>query len=205
MDSFLQQAESIDVGQRLRLLRDERNISMRSLAKASGLSANALSMIERGLTSPSVSTLTKLAHAMQVPVTAFFRTDPEKKKVVLCRAGERTRMAFQRGLWEGLGGEFFAGRMEPFLITLETGANSGTHEILHSGSEFVYCLRGKLEYTVDGTVYSLEAGDTLIFAAQLPHTWRNPGPNVVNAIILFSSFEDGDRPGEFHTVYGTVS
>ena len=45
--------ESIDVGKRLRALREERGISMRALARRSGLSANALSMIERGLTSPS--------------------------------------------------------------------------------------------------------------------------------------------------------
>jgi transcriptional regulator with XRE-family HTH domain len=65
-------AVSLDVGARLRELRDERNISMRSLATKSGLSANALSMIERGKTSPSVSTLYKLADALGVPVTSFF-------------------------------------------------------------------------------------------------------------------------------------
>ena len=57
MDLFGKEAISVDVGQRLKALREERGISMRTLARNSGLSANALSMIERGLTSPSISTL----------------------------------------------------------------------------------------------------------------------------------------------------
>jgi transcriptional regulator with XRE-family HTH domain len=188
----------MDVGQRLKALREERGISMRSLARTSGLSANALSMIERGRTSPSVSTLNKLASALEVPVTAFFRIEPDRKKIVHCKAGERTRMPFLRGKWEGLGGESFDGRVESFMVTLETGASSGPHGMLHTGSEFVFCLRGKLEYEIEHERYLLEVGDSLIFAAQLQHRWRNPGPNVVNAIIVISGFEEGERPGDFH-------
>lgn len=198
MDIYGKEAVSIDVGLRLKHLRDERNISMRALARNSGLSANALSMIERGLTSPSVSTLNKLAGALEVPVTAFFRSEPDRTPVVHLKAAQRTRMPFHRGLWEGLGGERFAGRMEAFMITLESNASSGPHGMLHTGSEFVFALRGMVEYEVDGTTYLLEAGDTLIFAAQLLHRWRNPGSTVANAIIVISSFEEGERPGEFH-------
>ena len=71
-------AENIDVGLRLRVLREERGVSMRALARRSGLSANALSMIERGLASPSVSTLNKLAMALEVPIMAFFHSEPRK-------------------------------------------------------------------------------------------------------------------------------
>src|SRR3972149_3670761 len=65
-------AVSVNVGQRLRALREERGLSLRGLAKASELSPNALSQIERGNVSPSVSTLNRLATAMGMPVTAFF-------------------------------------------------------------------------------------------------------------------------------------
>ena len=198
MDILGKEAVSIDVGQRLKHLREERGVSMRSLARTSGLSANALSMIERGLTSPSVSTLNKLAGAMEVPVTAFFRIEPERSPVVHLKAVQRARVSFTRGLWEGLGGEMFTGRIEAFMVTLESGAGSGPHGMLHTGSEFVFCLRGNLEYEVDGKTYLLEAGDTLIFAAHLLHRWRNAGATVTNAIIVISSFEDGERPGEFH-------
>lgn len=198
MDPFGKEAVSIDVGQRLRHLRDERGISMRALARRSGLSANALSMIERGLTSPSVSTLNKLATALEVPITAFFRQELAREQVVFRKSSERNRMPFMRGIIEGLGGENFAGRMEAFLLTLESGGSSGPHGMIHTGHELVFCLRGNLEYEVDNQVFHMEAGDSLIFAAQLVHRWRNTGDHVANAVVVISSFEESERPGEYH-------
>jgi transcriptional regulator with XRE-family HTH domain len=198
MNPHRRETDSVDVGQRLRILREERGISMRALARRSGLSANALSMIERALTSPSVSTLNKLATALEVPITAFFRQEPVREQVVFRKAAERTRVPFERGLIEGLGGEAFVGRVEAFLLTMENGGSSGPHGMIHTGHELVFCLRGTLEYEVDNQRYLLEPGDTLIFAAQLVHRWRNPGPAATNAIVMISAFEDSERPGEFH-------
>ncbi len=170
---------------------------MRGLAIKSGLSANALSMIERGKTSPSVSTLYKLAEALGVDITAFFGEPAERLSCVFVKADERARVPFQRGLWEGMGGEKFAGRVLPFMLTLENGGASGPHFMAHTGHEFVLCLRGVLEYQVDGRVYRMEIGDSLIFAARLRHKWRNPGKTVANALILLSDFEETDR-NEIH-------
>jgi transcriptional regulator with XRE-family HTH domain len=193
-------AVSVDVGHRLRQLREERDLSIRALARASGLSANALSMIERGKTSPSVSTLYKVAEALNVPITALFRVAPIREQVVHMRAEARARVPFTRGLWEGLGGEQFAGRVEPFALTLESGASSGPHPVVHSGHEFVLCQRGQLEYQVDGNLFLLQPGDSLIFASRLKHRWRNPGPTVTNAIFVLSGFEAEEHPSEHHIV-----
>ncbi|MBI4926570.1 MAG: cupin domain-containing protein [Anaerolineae bacterium] len=198
MDLYSGEAESVDVGARLRQLREERDVSMRALARLSGLSANALSMIERGMTSPSVSTLTKLATALQVPITAFFRAEPAKENIVHRKASERTRIPFLRGVIEGLGGEMFNGRVEAFLLTLENGASSGPTTMIHSGSELVFCLRGRMEYEVEGKQFVLDAGDSLLFSANQKHHWRNSGGTVVNAIIVISAFDETERPSEFH-------
>lgn len=191
-------ARWIDVGNRLRELRTERGMSMRGLARASGLSTNALSMIERGRTSPSVSTLYKIATALNVPVTAFFRMEPPRQEIVFRKADERSRIPIPRGQWEGLGGEIFVGGVEPLMLTLEAGANSGRFGMIHTGHEFVMCLEGQLEYEVEDQRYLLEAGDSLIFAAQLQHRWRNPGKDLTKAVIVLSGFDSGERPSEFH-------
>jgi transcriptional regulator with XRE-family HTH domain len=198
MSNYDKEALSIDVGGRLRELRQGIGVSMRALARMSGLSANALSMIERGRTSPSVSTLYKLATAIGVPITAFFREEPSQSDVVFRKASERTRVPFMRGLWEGLGGEMFTGRVEPFMLTLESGASSGPFGIVHSGHEFVYCLRGELGYEIENEHYLLEQGDSLLFAAELRHRWRNPGKTVSNVLFVLSGFSEDERPSEFH-------
>jgi transcriptional regulator with XRE-family HTH domain len=190
--------KTMDVGHRLRELRTERGLSMRALARLSGLSTNALSMIERGKTSPSVSTLYKLSEALEVPITAFFRTEPPREAIVFRKSDARSRVEFQRGLWEGLGGESFVGRVEPFMLTLEGGATSGPHGLVHSGHEFVICLKGVLEYKVEEQRYTLQPGDSLLFASKLRHRWRNPGKTVANVLFVLSGFALDERPSEFH-------
>ncbi len=195
---FDREAPSVYVGQLLRQLREERGISIRELGRISGLSANALSMIERGLSSPSVSTLYRLTDALNIPITALFRQDPAQDPIVFRSVTTRSRIPFPLGVWEGLGGEAFTGRMQPFMLTLESGAESGKEIIVHTGHEFVMCLHGKLEYEVEGKLFMLEAGDSLLFAARLAHRWRNPGSTVTNAIIVLSGFENYEQPGSFH-------
>ncbi len=191
-------ASTINLGTRIRRLREERGLSLRALARASELSANALSMIERNKVSPSVSTLYKLADALEVPVTAFFREEPRRKPIVYRKAADRTRIPFARGCWEGLGGEFFVGRVEPFMLTLEPGGNSGRHAMIHTGHEFVICLEGLLEYTVEEQKYLLQPGDSLLFAAHLKHTWRNVSNETTQAMFVLAGFEEHERPGEYH-------
>ncbi len=198
MESFVHEAASVDVASSLRELREARGISMRTLATKSGLSANALSMIERGKTSPSVSTLYKLADALGVSITAFFGAETEKKQIVFLKSDERTRMSFTRGVFEALGGEQFSGRVEPFMLTLESGSSSGPHNIVHTGHEFVFCLRGQLEYFVEKQVFLLSAGDSLLFASKLQHRWKNPCRNVTNALIIISGFAEGEQPNVMH-------
>mgnify|MGYP001233738287 CR=1 FL=1 len=198
MPAYEREALSINVATRLRELREGHGISMRSLAAKSGLSANALSMIERGKTSPSVSTLYKLADALGVAITTFFELEQEKKQAVFLKHDERSRMPFTRGIFEALGGEQFSGRVEPFMLTLESGASCGPHDVVHTGHEFVYCLRGQLDYFVEKDIYHLEPGDSLLFATKLRHRWRNPGSTVTNALIIISGFSEGEQPNVMH-------
>jgi quercetin dioxygenase-like cupin family protein/DNA-binding XRE family transcriptional regulator len=197
--------QNIDVGARLRELRTERGLSMRSLSRLSGLSTNALSMIERSLTSPSVSTLYKIADALGVPITAFFRQEPARKQIVFCKASERRRIPVPRGLWEGLGGESFAEGVEPLMITLERGANSGHFSMLHSGHEFVLCLEGELHYEVEEERFTLLPGDSLLFSARLEHRWRNANTSTTRALIVLSGFVKGESPTEYHLTSGKTA
>ena len=198
MALYQNDAVSVNIGERLRELREARNISMRALAIRSGLSANALSMIERGRASPSVSTLYKLADALGVSITSFFGSHSQRQQVVFLKADERTRVSFTRGVFEGLGGEQFVGRVEPFMLTLESNANSGPRSMTHTGHEFVFCLRGQLEYQVERQVYQLASGDSLLFAAHLKHRWKNVGGTVVSALIILSGFEEGEQLHAMH-------
>lgn len=198
MELFEKDILTVDVGNRLRQLRMERGKSMRSLARASGLSTNALSMIERSRTSPSVSTLYKIAEALEVPITAFFRLEPPKQSIVHRKAGERKQVVFPLVVWEGLGGESFSGHLEPFMLTIDPKGGSGPYGMLHTGNEFVLCLSGSVEYEIEDQKFILDPGDSLIFAAQMRHRWTNPGATPAQVVIVLAGFDQGERPSEFH-------
>ena len=118
MALYQNDAVSVNIGERLRELREARNISMRTLAARSGLSANALSVIERGKASPSVSTLYKLADALGSRLQSFLKpTSSASRLYFLSRT--RGRMfhlpAAYLKVWavSNLWAEF-----EPFMLTL---------------------------------------------------------------------------------------
>lgn len=188
-----QESTAVDIASQLRELREAQGLSMRSLAQKSGLSANALSMIERGKTSPSVSTLYKIADALEVPITSFFAPSPARKQIVFVRSNERTHIPLPGGTWDGLGGEHFIGRVEPFILTLEIGAGSGERSMEHKGHEFVFCLSGNIQYKVEDEDFLMESGDSLLFSAHLEHNWRNVGKTTARLLIVLSNFQEGDR------------
>lgn len=191
-------ASSFSVGEKLRQLRNERNISQRDLAKLSGLSPNSVSLIERDETSPSVATLQSLAAALNVRMSYFFEEEAPSS-VLHIKSGFRPKIESEGVVIEGMGKNLPYQELEPFLITLAPKAGSGgERQVIHSGHEFVYCLQEKVEYVIDGKVYLMEAGDILIFEATLPHLWRNPFDVESKFILVLQTPNASREPIQRH-------
>ena len=190
----------VDVGQNLHRLRTERDLSLRALAGTSDLNINTVSLIENGKISPSVSTLQKLAVALGVPIAAFFEVGSERKNIIFQKLDQRPRAAFSHGALEDLGTELAGRRAEPFAVSLEPGADSGETPIVHTGLEFVYCLKGSLVYTIESHEYKLDPGDSLMFEARLPHRWRNAGTGAGRWLLVLCPADERDQPTALHFV-----
>lgn len=190
--------EPVDVGARLRALREARRLSIKALAEASGLAVNTLSLIEHGKSSPSVSTLQQLAAALGVPISAFFTPEAPRSRVVYHRAGQAAATPFPHGALADLGVGIARRSLEPLLLTLDPGAGSGPEAIVHSGQEFVYGLEGRIIYTVAEQVYQIEPGASLLFEAALPHCWQNPGERRAVALLVLCPYEPPGSPSAHH-------
>lgn len=186
------------VGERLHDLRLQKNLSIRSLATRSGLAINTLSMIENGKTSPSVSTLQILARALEVPIAAFFEHAVIEKKVVHVRRQQRPGITVAATQLEHLGKNLTGSAVQPFVVTLEPGSDSGRRLIVHTGHEFVYCLCGQVRYTIQEETYLLEAGDSIVFESHLPHCWKNTGSEPAQIILVLIPADIRDTPAERH-------
>lgn len=188
----------VDVGQRVREIRAERSLSIRDLARISGLNVNTLSMIENNKASPSVETLQKLSFALEMPIAAFFEDNSLKNKIAHYKANQRPGIAFANGMLEDLGAEMPRRGAETYLVTLNPNSNSGEHPIVHTGRETVFCLEGILTYTIEEQTFVLEPGDSLFFEAHLPHRWQNPGTMPTRSLLVLCPSDDHDRPTERH-------
>ena len=191
-------APGVNVGQRLRELRLERGLSIRALAERSGLNVNTFSLIENNKTSPSVSTLQQIAHALQVPIGAFFEMKHGHRKVAYQKAGQHPRASFAHGEVEDLGAGMPRQGAEPLIITLNAQADSGEYPIVHTGREFVYCLEGHVAYGVGDETYQLAPGDSLMFEAYLPHHWQNLHETPSRLLLVLCPMDERDQPTERH-------
>jgi transcriptional regulator with XRE-family HTH domain len=190
--------EAPDVGRRLRALRNERGLSLRALAELCQLSPNTISLIERGESSPSVSTLQRLATALGVQIHSFFVDPAEPVKTILTRADERTRSGSASVLLESLGYGIEGQSCDPFIVTLKTGASSGRRMMAHPGSELIHCLEGEIDIEVAGKGYRLGQGDTVLFRAEQAHRWRNPGEEPAKFFLVMTALQERGESVDQH-------
>lgn len=186
-----------NVGQRIRSMREQRGWSLRALAERCGLSINAISLIERGENSPTVSSLHLLATALDVSISDFFE-DEQEQTAVFIRPADRLRSAANGIMMESLGIGLRNQQLEPFLFTVAAETGNIEQPVSHSGEEFVYCLEGKVDYCVGDQIYTLEPGCSLLFEAVIPHCFRNATKTPALLMTVFHPGEGGHLARSLH-------
>jgi transcriptional regulator with XRE-family HTH domain len=171
--------EPVEVGPRIKALREAMDLSLRDLAERCGVSAPMLSQVERGETSPTLSVAAKIASGLELSLSQLLRLD-ESDGVTLVRAGERLGGGHARGhRYEVLTPPVPGQRAEVSLHTLAPGAATGGPDdppMHEAGSrETAVVLKGVMRLVTDGTAHDLEQGDAVTFDADLPHHFENPG------------------------------
>ena len=173
-------APDLNVGPRVRALREGMELSLRELAVRSGVSAQMLSQVERGETSPTLQTAGRIAIGLELTLSQLLRLD-EDGAVTIVRAGERLAGgARARGhSYEVLTPALPGQRAELSLHTLAPGAataRAGDPPMHEPGSrETAVITLGDVRLVCDGAGHDLSTGDAITFDADLPHHFENPG------------------------------
>ena len=176
-----------DLGEHVRRLRLERQLTLEEVAAMSGCSVGSLSQLERGRGNPAFFTLVKIAHALEVPVARLLHVEKSGDPVV--RSGKGRRLNPHPGTEEdGAVYELLSPDLDRALevvrYTLPPGLSTEHTPFVHGGEEAGIILKGVQEVNVNGVLYRLEAGDSISFQSTLPHWFRNPGPEVVEGIFV---------------------
>jgi transcriptional regulator with XRE-family HTH domain len=175
-----------DLGEQIRRLRAERGLTLEEVAGLSGVSIGSLSQIERGKGNPAFFTLTKIAHALGIPVARFFHIERTASPVV--RRGHGRRLNPHPHDHEGAVYELLTPDLDRALevirYELPPGLSTRETPFVHGGEEVGVILRGTQITSVNGVEYTLNAGDSISFQSSLPHWMCNPGPETVEGIFV---------------------
>src|SRR5262245_38177791 len=182
-----------ELGVRMRQHRTSRGLSVRALAGNAGITAGALSQIENGKSSPTVSTLKKLLAAMGLTLGEFFgqESDGQEGGRFVFRSSSLINVAPVRGLrFLSIPGSSKGRSLQVIHETYAPGSSTGDEHYHHAGEEAGFCLSGSVEIVVGGRREVLGPGDAFYYASTLPHHWRNIGkiPAVVVSACTPPSF-----------------
>ena len=92
MDSFREEVRELQIGFKIRRIRQERRMTLQALADATGLSKPLLSQIENEQVIPPLATLLRIAKAFRVQLQSFFQEEGSSARCVLTKAGESRKM-----------------------------------------------------------------------------------------------------------------
>jgi transcriptional regulator with XRE-family HTH domain len=174
-------AEQVSLGGRIRSAREERGLSVRSLAASAGVSPGFLSQLERGLADPSLETLRRIAVALGLPLFDLFREEVAVPAVV--RGDARAHISSPGGGITYSRISAGSGRIEVLEGVVDPGGRSSDEPRAHPSDACVVVLAGRLDVEVDGTTTALAQGDSCSFDSRLPHRYLNPGPDPARFIV----------------------
>ena len=189
--TVIQEDPENTLGERLRLRRKELKLSMKEVAVSSGLSIGFISQVERGLTSPSLTSLTAIANFLRSDVTNFL--SQPKSKSSITRHQERDVYTINKnGLqYERLSDSFPGHTLNSVIIHEMPGHK--TESISHEGEEFFFILEGAITIYIDGVVNILEAGDSLHFDSSRSHSAWNHTNKVTSVLHVCTMNVFGDQ------------
>lgn len=164
------------VGLNLKRFRAERGLSLERLSKASGVSRAMLGQIELGQSTPTINVLWKIARALGVPFSALISQANSPVTTVMHAARARilrshdggfsSRALFPMDRQRNV--EFYELRLAPHALEEADAHPPGTVENL-------VVTAGTVEITAGGERRVLDTGDAILFDADSPHSYRNPG------------------------------
>jgi transcriptional regulator with XRE-family HTH domain len=183
----------VEVGKRIRELREDTGLTLQELAQRTGYSSALLSQFENHMVSPPLGALIRLSRALAVDVGDFFG-EVADQSFILVRSDERetvSRVASKEGVslgytYEALGFGLKGHHMEPFVVTLEPVPIREKHLSVHEGEEFIYVLDGRMKVRLGDHTDILDPGDSIYFKCTTPHhvTCEGDTPAKILAVIF---------------------
>ena len=197
MPDMKEELKDLNLGQKIKTLRQRKGVSFQQMAEKTSLSEPLLSQIESEVVAPPVATLLKISKALNVNIGYFFQEEESGKRAVIVRKNERKQI-FRRihedpskvgYYYESLAYPKADKHMEPFHVQFEVKNKEDILFFNHKGEEFVFVLDGQVEFSYEDEIFTLNPGDSLYFDSNFPHAFRAAGKKNALAIDVIYAEE----------------
>ncbi len=179
------------VGANLRRLRTRRGLSLERLAQVSGVSRAMLGQIELGQSAPTINVLWKIARALEVTFSALISTRTQAGALVLRAADSKLLTSKDRSFSSRALFPFDEPRrVEFYELRLAGGCVEDADAHPPGTTENLVVTAGLVEIDAGGDTHRLEAGDSILFEADTPHAYRNPGQSESVMYLVMTYAEE---------------
>jgi transcriptional regulator with XRE-family HTH domain len=164
----------VELGRRVQALRAERGLTLHELAARAAVSVSMLSSVERGQKAATIVVLDRVAAGLNVPLAQLV-AKPDETRILVRRAADQDTVDEPGGWRRTILTPVVPGvNFEWIRTTLPPGCDAGSYPGYAAGShEYVVVHSGTLRLTVGETAVDLRAGDSVYFAADVPHGYAN--------------------------------
>lgn len=166
------------IGEKIKALRESRQISVEDLMERTGLAQEQIERIESNVDIPSLAPLIKIARALGVRLGTFL-DDQDGSGAVVCRKEEHTdnSISFSNNAvsarthmqYHSLSASKADRHMEPFIIDINQTDENAYELSSHEGEEFIYVMEGVVEIAYGKKKHVIEAGDSIYYDSIVPH------------------------------------
>ena len=172
------EAADLDVGARLRAVRERAGLSQRELAKRAGVTHSTISLIEQEAHAPSLASLHRILSAIPISIADFFALPTSQQNVLFNDADDLAVVTRGEADLRVLAAERRDKSLQMFIERYQPGAGTGDEPIAHEGETAAVVLRGTIEVRVGDTIRVLRRGGGYHIIGKQPYMLRNIGKIV---------------------------
>jgi len=180
----------IQIGNRIKERRREKNITVQELATRANVSKGLISQIENSRTIPSLIVLIDIIKSLDIDLNAFFkdiRHKSQETEPIIKRKADYEH--FEKEDAEGFHYQrIFSQSMKNStvdVVILELAPNSHRELVETEAYEYKYILSGEVEYLFNDKSYHLSQGDSMLFDGRIPHTPKNNTKKMASMLVVY--------------------
>ena len=190
----------INLGVRLRTLRQQRGLTLRELARQAGCSPSFISQLELNQASPTIANFEKICTALKISIVDVLRDEPhlnQPVRILLESDNNPVAMRWSRAWMRHLLPQDKPNPFTALQLTLDVGAEIPPRRSRRSFNELAIVLKGSVELTVNGESHVLTPHSAIYFDLGVTHQWRNLGAEVAELVMVhpyvFQLFEQEEE------------